>query len=835
MTRWICLGCVFLMVPAARAQLALPEGALARVGSIQLRHQSAILQLAFLPDGALGALDARGCFRVWDPVTGLERRNFTQQSNVEPESPDVIRRMEIMMMIGGGKFGRRRIINERGFAGGMFANKAFSPDGRYLAVPALEKVTVWDMTSGKARHQLTYHVPDKGEKREMRDVSLTPVAWSLDGRLLAASTPLLGGSVVVWDAGSGKELHTLKVPQEHLVGRLHFFPGGAHLAGLSDDQVIVWDLKLGKRVRTYQSLREGMACVTLAPDGKRLATVSDEGRISLWEDGSEEEASFITGTKGDMMLAFGPDARTLAVAGVEASLRLYDAVNAKETLKLEGHKSPVGAMTFTPDGKTLATGDGDGRIRLWDTSKGKELLPLDHDAPVTFALIQGKTLVLGAPDGSTRQADLLTGKVQKRFKAPDGEPGTLDFSPDGKILVLRGNEEKEAPLKLWDVQQGKELRSLKGTAGVGSLVFSPDSKRIALLAGEDNTIQLWDVKSGELLLPMGRAGELIGFTVDGRSLVTFAGGQVSIWEIATGKLRQRFQGPAGDPRASALSPDGRTLATAHGEVIRFWSLSAGRVQRALVGHVAEVMVLAWSRDGSRLASGSGDGSVRIWDVARGEPMQYYMGHRDAVRCLGFSADGKYLVSGSNDGTALVWDLDAPGVEPPKSLPGAAKLELLWEQLASDDSEVAFQAHTSLAAHPEAVAFLKRVVKPASPVAPEQVKRLIADLDDRRYPVREKAMAELTKLGGQAEKELRAALSTKPGKEVSQRLQQLLETLSRPAAAGEDLRLVRAVEVLEKLHTPTARQLLQELTRGAPGARLTEEAKAALDRLTSSVP
>src|SRR5437016_4268647 len=94
------LAALLLPIPAAFPQEpagpGLPDGALARVGSVQLRHQGAIQQLAFLPDGSLAALDSRGAYRVWDPATGHERRNFVLRTEIVSDDDEMMR-MEMMM------------------------------------------------------------------------------------------------------------------------------------------------------------------------------------------------------------------------------------------------------------------------------------------------------------------------------------------------------------------------------------------------------------------------------------------------------------------------------------------------------------------------------------------------------------------------------------------------------------------------------------------------------------------------------------------------------------------------------------------------------------------
>jgi hypothetical protein len=109
-------------------------------------------------------------------------------------------------------------------------------------------------------------------------------------------------------------------------------------------------------------------------------------------------------------------------------------------------------------------------------------------------------------------------------------------------------------------------------------------------------------------------------------------------------------------------------------------------------------------------------------------------------------------------------------------------------------------------------------------------QLIADLDDNRFAVRQRASAELAKLGELAGPALEQVLKDRPSLEVQNRVERLLEKLSNQTLSPEALRALRAVEVLEKAGTPHARKLLEAIAGGAPGAQLTEDALLAVRRL-----
>jgi hypothetical protein len=180
----------------------------------------------------------------------------------------------------------------------------------------------------------------------------------------------------------------------------------------------------------------------------------------------------------------------------------------------------------------------------------------------------------------------------------------------------------------------------------------------------------------------------------------------------------------------------------------------------------------------------------------------------------------------------VWDVTKVGPPAPRS--GELKprdVESRWADLASDDAAKGFEAICALAAAPgAAVPFFKENLKPAS-VDATRIERLIADLDSDRFEARQGASSDLEKMGELAVPLLCKALDGKPSLETARRIQELLDRAEGGSGtlSGDRLRSLRVVEVLEKMGTPEARQLLQDLAKGAPGALLTRAAQAALDR------
>jgi hypothetical protein len=217
----------------------------------------------------------------------------------------------------------------------------------------------------------------------------------------------------------------------------------------------------------------------------------------------------------------------------------------------------------------------------------------------------------------------------------------------------------------------------------------------------------------------------------------------------------------------------------------------------------------------------------------GKKVRRLQGHHGGIESLTFSHDGKLLASGSWDTTALIWDIRdaAEAARPQPADVPRERLERLWTDLAGDDGGRAHRAIWDLVAARQVVPWLQGYLKPVLPADARRIDRLIAELDSDDFPVRERATRELVEIGEAAEPALRRVLADKPSLEVRRRVEPMVKDLERrTATCSTALRDWRAVEVLEYLGTPEARQLLQRLAGGVPSALLTREAKAALQRL-----
>jgi WD40 repeat protein len=485
---------------------------------------------------------------------------------------------------------------------------------------------------------------------------------------------------------------------------------------------------------------------------------------------------------------------------------------AQNKLVLRGHRDRVFTLAFTADGHRLASVGQDGTVRIWETASGREV--------VTIRAYSGNVYGLAIrPDG----AQLATASGGQGTEAQHQKPGAL---------------------KLWDAKSGKELCNFSGhTAPIYGVAFSPDGKQLAS-AGADRTIRLWDVNGGkELRTLKGHTDTVyaVTFSPDGKRLASASGdffnnnhGQLKIWDAASGKDLLTLKGHTATVYHIAFSPDGRYLASAGGDHhVWVWDAETGQPVITLTGHTNQVFNVAFSPDGQRLVSASRDKTARVWDVAAGKAIFTIEPHGGEVYSVAFAPDGRHVATAGDDGTVRVWDVtglpDGEWSRPPEPTPQL--LQSLWADLASADPAEANRAvWRATAIGSPVVAFLKRRLTPAiRTVDDKQVARLIADLDARKYQVREKATRALEELGPLVQADLRRALAAGPSLEARKRIEGLLEKLQGPVAA-DILPTLRAIAILDHVASPEARGLLEALARGEPAARTTQEARFALQRL-----
>lgn len=421
-----------------------------------------------------------------------------------------------------------------------------------------------------------------------------------------------------------------------------------------------------------------VAAIAYSPDGRYLATGSQDQTASVWELRTGREVRRFEGhTMAITGIAFTPDGKTLITAGADRTARCWDITTGRQIRLLSGHENMLTSVAVSPDGTHIATGSLDGTARIWDFGTGRIELVLRGHANWVHAVAfspDSRTLATAGADKTARLWNLATGEELRRFSGHTRPVLSIAVAPDGKSMVTGGQDNT---VRIWSVHNGVEIGQLRGhTASVNSVAFSSDST-LVLTGGRDRTARVWEVATAlELKRLTGHTDMIfsVAFSPDARHAATGGWDRTTrVWNIDSGKESLRLEGEVDRINAVAASPDGRFIAIGRRDgSTALWDISQGMERWRFRTGSKAVNGVSFSPDSRFLVTAEDDGKGHMWDMATGRELRQLVGHKGRVSSAIFSSDGRTILTAGWDGLARLWNTDT-GLQVREIAPGTGRL------------------------------------------------------------------------------------------------------------------------------------------------------------------
>ena len=546
-------------------------------------------------------------------------------------------------------------------------NSSYVEQIQFLTQSNILVSTGWDRT-------VRFWDPDEGE--ELHRFELEDPVWSLavskGEKFIAAGD--WNHTVRVWNVATKELVSSFKAPTRRLPAlafhpRLDLLLVGCWPFGEDEEQIlpqiICLEYKTGTVLKRL-TLQEVPHHIRFADDGTKFFT-TEATRTGVWDAGGFERKRELPGR----LLAIDSESNKCVLTDGR-KLWIAQGKDGRRLTELAGHRGEIFCAAFSDTGNWIATGGRDKTVRIWDGESGELVRTcLGHQWTVTSLCFEpaAKVFFSASWDQTIKRWEVDSDSSADRIEAHELAITDLQVSGDGRLLASSSLDQS---VKIWDLQQRKCLAELHGhRKTVQSVAFSHDDQFLAS-ASWDGTVRIWDLASLAQPTPMpctslpsrslpGHEDLALGlcFHPNTEQLLSCSrDNTIRVWDVKTGKLLRVIQGHDDHVHSIAFNSGGTLLASSGHRSIRLWDAETYAPLQTFDRNILrEDYSLAFTPQDQLVVAGMDAKTLRFWDPSSFEVVDSVYAHTDEIYSVRFSPDQSRMVSVASDATVKVWDLE----------------------------------------------------------------------------------------------------------------------------------------------------------------------------------
>lgn len=576
---------------------------------------------------------------------------------------------------------------------------AVAADGRTVATGGEDRLLrLWELPSFKARSTFTGHrcaingvdiAPDGTRVLATTGISSGPYAeggerrvvvwntsggaevlrlgdqaedWTVAGQFVGSSRFALLGqykAVTLWDLDRRQELRAYIAPTGL---------GWAGKIGVSADRksvfastvtdeatrLHIWDYETGEHLRVLPHTSGTISAIVSCPDNRRLALVSTDGSVRLWDYRTGDELDPIRIPRNSVTSAAWADAEVLVIGCEDGTLHWFDTDTGSEMRSGSGHFGPITGVAVTPT-VVISTG-ADGSLRKWDSKTGRELDPLPAQAPIAelqFADRDRRLMVLPEYGRPVSLSVERGQRIGPEMRPADWFP--IGLSADGDVAL--GSLVSRRRLARWRMSDAAPEVINWEERGIGRRpAVAHDARRLLYAARSDRVVRWTDLTTGQVLeeFPFESSVESLALSPNDRlAAVITRSNRLTVHDLSSGSTVVESSVGSGRARQMIVSPDSRMVYIAFGEVV--WSVSIDAGTPNLIRSAGSLITaFAISPDNRTLVIGTVEGDVIQYAIDRGTARTFRAAW--PIKSLALSMDSRGLAVGFANGMIAIYTL-----------------------------------------------------------------------------------------------------------------------------------------------------------------------------------